>query len=321
MMAVPGAEDFARRLDRLDPALLAETSQTTEGDRRSLLRVQAAVRAARPAYRYGEIGSHLGGSLVPHLLDPACAAIVSIDPRPLSQPDERGRDFTYQDNSTARMIEDLRPRVGEAALGKLRTFDLDARDVPAGPDTTGLDLVLIDGEHTDTAAFSDFVSMLPLLAPDAVVAWHDADLVIDALQNAERLLEHRGIPFRTVLLPDVVGAIGLGTAAGLVERALAPFALERAAFTRAARAHIHRSIVEAAIERGEALPPAAAAAPGDPTLREALHRAEAERDTLRAERDALARERDRLRGIERSTVWRASAPLRRVAARLLGRGG
>lgn len=303
----PATAAFQQRLERLDVTLFSDTSQTSEADRQSLLRVQAAVRSFRPTYRYGEIGSHLGGSLVPHLLDPACTAIVSIDPRPLSQPDERGHDFDYDDNSTAKMIAALRDSVPEASLAKLLTFDLDARDVPASPQTAGLDLVLIDGEHTDPAAFSDVVSMLPLLAQGAIIAFHDADLVIDAIRNAERMLEHLGRPFRTVLMADRVGAIGIDDGADGVERHLAPHAVDREDFIRRARTHIWRSIVEAAIERGDALAPLPASAP-HPEL-----------DALRASTARLDAELAALRGIEASTTWRATAPLRRIVTALRGR--
>lgn len=311
MHLLPDADGFARRLEQLDTTLFAATSQTSDADRGSLLRVQVAVRSFRPTYRYGEIGSHLGGSLVPHLLDPACTGIVSIDPRPLSQPDERGRDFDYVDNSTERMIEALRTCVPEANLAKLSTFDLDARQVPVSSQTSGLDLVLIDGEHTDTAAFSDFVSMLPLLAQGAIVAYHDANLIIDAIQNAERMLAHLEQRFRSVLMADCIGVIGIAEGADAVERHLAPHAVDRDTFIRTARTHVHRNIVEAAIDRGEALP-------RDPPER-LTEEPSPELDALHAKVARLEEEVAALRRIEASTCWRATAPLRRVVEALRGR--
>ena len=100
--------DAERMIESLDPAIFALESQTTVNDRISLLRLQRFVRHQAGSYRYLETGSHLGGSLLPHLADPRCAKVVSIDPRPASQPDERGTIFRYDDNSTERMIAGCR---------------------------------------------------------------------------------------------------------------------------------------------------------------------------------------------------------------------
>ena len=57
-----------------------------------------------------EIGSHLGGSIQPYLLNSASLRIYSIDPRPPSQPDERERDWyamSYPENSIELMLGNL----------------------------------------------------------------------------------------------------------------------------------------------------------------------------------------------------------------------
>ena len=64
-------------------------SQTSEIDRRCLLAIQRHIRNNRDFYNYLEIGSHLGGSIQPHLLDHKCKHILSIDPRPTKQADDR----------------------------------------------------------------------------------------------------------------------------------------------------------------------------------------------------------------------------------------
>ena len=222
-------------IDRLDPAIFAIGSQTTTNDRISFLRLQRLLRGRDGAYCYLEIGSHLGGSLVPHLADPRCAWVVSIDPRPLTQPDERGALFAYEENSTARMIAGLRRHLPEASLRRLQTFDLDAAAVPHAELRRPVQLALIDGEHTNTAAFSDFLSVLPLLADDAVVAWHDSNLITDAIQNVERFLDHGQIPYYSVFLPDNVAAIGLRGLAGPLRAGMREVALERDPFVAEAR--------------------------------------------------------------------------------------
>src|SRR4051812_45896339 len=101
--------DFDSAIAQLDLQLFEKiSSQSTDRDKRSMLACQLAVRELAPDYTYLEIGSYLGGSIQPHLLDPRCRTIFSIDKRPLSQPDERGFDFIYKNNSTARMMELLR---------------------------------------------------------------------------------------------------------------------------------------------------------------------------------------------------------------------
>jgi hypothetical protein len=245
-----GADRFAAMIEALDTRIFTLPSQTSESDRRSLLRLQLFVRTRDPAYRYLETGSHLGGSLLPHLADPRCAAAVSIDPRPASQPDARGRSFDYEGNSTGRMLGLLREHLGAQPLGKLRTFDLDAVEVTPDMIEGRIRLALIDGEHTVIAAFSDFISILPLLAPDAVLAWHDANLVVEAIRSAERVLAWQGVPFRTLFLPENVAAMGLGAMAEPLAAELGPEALSRETYLAMARDFVERAVAVEVLRRG-----------------------------------------------------------------------
>jgi Methyltransferase domain len=202
--------DYESLIEQLDPSIFVLDSQTSTNDRISLLRLQRLIRRRDDTYCYLEIGSHLGGSLLPHLADPRCAWAISVDPRPGAQPDERGGSpFIYEGNSTRRMIECLSKHLPEETLQKLQTFDSDAAAVQRSEVQRNVQLALIDGEHTNVAAFSDFLSIFPFLAEDAVVACHDADLVTDSIYNAERFLTYSGIPFKSLFLPDCVAAIGL----------------------------------------------------------------------------------------------------------------
>ncbi len=145
---------FEDRLNSLDTSLLEKIpSQTTEDDRRSLLAIQCALRERSPGYRYLEIGSHLGGSLQSHLLDDDCAAIYSIDKRPLVQPDERGVRYGYPENSTRRMMELLSE---VAPTEKIVTIDGDTKTLDPGVIEEKVQLCFIDGEHTDAATICDF---------------------------------------------------------------------------------------------------------------------------------------------------------------------
>ena len=117
--------------------------------------------------------------------------------------------------------------------------------------TRAIDLALIDGEHTNIACFSDFISVLPLMAEDAVIAYHDANLIPDAILNAERVLGYLGIPFHTVFLPDCVAAIGLRGMAGPLASAVADVALDREKFLALSRQTLRAVIAQDGLLRGD----------------------------------------------------------------------
>jgi hypothetical protein len=99
-----------QRIADLDLTLFASIySQSSDADKQSLLATQHAVRSAFGDYCYLEIGSHLGGSLQPYVVDPRCRRIYSIDKRPEAVPDNRGIAIPYPENSTARCSDNLRP--------------------------------------------------------------------------------------------------------------------------------------------------------------------------------------------------------------------
>lgn len=178
--------DFQRRLEVLDTSLFAPiVSQTTEADRTSLLSVQAAVRRRRPGYVYLEIGSYLGGTLQPHVRDPACRKIYSIDKRPAAPPDERDGVCVYEDNSTAHMLHLLRQQ-DRRGTDKIECFDQDASEIDRARITEPPDLCFIDGEHTDRAVLSDFAFCLKVCRPDAVIVFHDAARVHRGLRTIQR---------------------------------------------------------------------------------------------------------------------------------------
>src|SRR5690606_19727167 len=70
-MAATTDDSFSARLQHQDTTIFAGIpSESTLWDRRSLLACQDAIRTRWSPYIYLEIGSHLGGSLQPHVLDP-----------------------------------------------------------------------------------------------------------------------------------------------------------------------------------------------------------------------------------------------------------
>ncbi|MFD2055718.1 class I SAM-dependent methyltransferase [Mesorhizobium calcicola] len=291
-------------IETLDIAVFQVHIGATLSDRTSFLRVQNFVRSTLGRYVYLEVGSDVGGSLLPHLIDPACEAAISVDLRPATQPDERAEVFHYPDNTAARMIAVLSDKLPPAAIAKLTTIDSDVSDVRPEAIEPRATLALIDAEHTNTACFSDFVGVLPLMNPDCIVSFHDANLIADAIVNAERVLDHLGIAHETVFLPDTVAVMGLGKLASAVRDQLQPHALDRETYLDRSRryrwahiAYVHSPQIHAELEhlRSE-----------NSRLVEEIERAR------RASLDAQARQD----AITSSTTWRASAPVRAVVDRI-----
>jgi len=233
--------EIRSRVQTADTALFRVPTQTSLNDQKALLMLQAAV-GAHSAYAYLEVGSHLGGSLCPHLLDPNCRLAISVDPRPSSQPDERGRRFDYLENSTARMVSELSAHIPAESIRKLITFDCDASELGTRKITERVDLVLIDGEHTNRAAFRDFVSILPLVKNDAIIVFHDAQLIHDAIANIETMLHFLGKSFYGCFALDNVYAMGLGSRAELVKETLRTVRHDSDSFLNYARREVYKNI-------------------------------------------------------------------------------
>ena len=201
--------NFENAIKELDLRLFEKIpSQSTDHDKRSLLAVQAAVRELAGDYNYLEIGSYLGGSIQPHLLDPKCRAIYSIDKRPASQPDERGVEYVYQNNSTARMMETLR-KVSDDS-GKIVTIDGDASTIDPSRIAEKIQLCFIDGEHTDAAVASDFEFCRKVLDDHGAIVFHDAQITYNGIADCLRRLENDGVTFRAFVLPHVVFVVEVG---------------------------------------------------------------------------------------------------------------
>lgn len=217
-----GSIAIADRIGALDTSLFGPIeSQTTEPDRQSLLALHAAI-AERGPFDYLEIGSHLGGSLQAMVADPRCRSIVSIDTRPLSQPDDRGRNELYPENSTGRMLQ-LLAAIPDADLAKLETFErgtdqLSVADLPTRPA-----FCFVDAEHTRAAALRDGRFCLEATTPDGVIAFHDSNVVLPGIEDFIAELDR---PHHAFQMPDSVFVIELGTArlwdTPYVQRALVP---------------------------------------------------------------------------------------------------
>jgi predicted O-methyltransferase YrrM len=202
--------NFDQAIATLDLKLFEKIpSQSTDHDKESFLAIQLAVRNLRPSYNYLEIGSYLGGSIQPHLLDDRCHRIYSLDKRPPRQPDARGFDYRYLNNSTERMVSMLN-EVAADKIDKLRTIDGDSRSIPSTEVTEKIDLCFIDGEHTDEAVVSDFKFCLDVLGENGCIAFHDAQITYNGLASCIKHLEATGVKFNAYPLPSIVFVIEVG---------------------------------------------------------------------------------------------------------------
>lgn len=153
-------------------------SQTSTEDKRFLLGAMYSAKEESAPFKYVEIGSFLGGSLTPFLMEPGCKFVLSIDERGRQQPDERGALYDYGGITTQTMLDKLRS-VG-VSTDKIQTFDGSIDNLPKLK--TYFDLAFIDGEHTDEAAFRDSLYLLPLLKRDSIIMYHDSSLVYRAIR-------------------------------------------------------------------------------------------------------------------------------------------
>ena len=199
-------EDAIRTLDTL--LFNKIESQTTDDDRRSLLAVQRVVRQ-RGDYVFLEIGSHLGGTLQPYLLDRRCTKIYSIDPRPLIVDDERGEQQKYFDNTTERMMR-LLGEIDTGQIAKIATIDAAASDIEPSSMDPKPDLCFIDGEHTNAAVLNDFEFCFKVLAPNGAIIFHDSNLVYRGIRTILASLRASGVDHTPMKLGGTVFAIAFG---------------------------------------------------------------------------------------------------------------
>ncbi len=201
------ATTFDEQIEKLDLSIFAKIkSQLSDGDKRSLLSCQAAARKLSAPFSYLEIGSYLGGSIQPYLLDDSCELVYSIDKRPEVQPDERGTSYTYLNNSTQRMIE-LLTEVSAENIGKVKSVDGDTRALDPAVIGEKFDVCFIDGEHTDEAVLSDFRFCLAHLKENGAILFHDAPITYNGIAGCIEMLREKGIKFRAYSLPDIVFVI------------------------------------------------------------------------------------------------------------------
>lgn len=177
-------------IDELDMVLFEPIpSQTSEGDRRSLLAIHSAIANRHQEFTYLEIGSHLGGSIQPYLRDDRCKKIFSIDPRPQQQPDDRfpGYKSIYKDNSSERMLSLLKnAEIGD--IQKIECIDSDASEIESNRIKPKPQILFIDGEHTKEAVISDSNFCLKVMSKSGTIIFHDYYIIYPAIMEFLRSL-------------------------------------------------------------------------------------------------------------------------------------
>ena len=211
-------DSVAERIRKLDTSLFDHVeAQTGPEDRRSLLALHEAVAVANNGtFSYLEIGSYLGGTLQPFVVDNRCRRIISIDPRPGLTPDDRpgSPTWAYRDNSTERMLELLGVIPG-ADVSKIQTIDASTEDIAPGQFARP-DFCFIDGEHTRGAVLRDARFCRAVLQGAGVIAFHDFQIVEPGI--TQFLGEIRG-PMEAYLLRRGVFVIVLGMGRSLLDDA------------------------------------------------------------------------------------------------------
>jgi cephalosporin hydroxylase len=229
-----------------------------QNDHYTMLALQDIVQKTAPCV-YLEVGSLLGGSMVPYLLDPRCIEVHSVDLRPPLTPDERGITYDYDHATTAQMIENLKREVPDSNMQKLRTYDMDSaafakKFLPSATlsyeqnYTVRPNLVFLDAEHTNRAVFQDFLNLNELLQEDAIFAFHDSNLIFDALTNIQAMLKYHLVAFHAAYLPDVVFALAFGK---LIEPLKALAAWNEGGFIEHARITLNNEIMANMAKKGK----------------------------------------------------------------------
>jgi len=217
---------FNDRLCSLDHSLFAAIpSATSDKDRRTLLLLQDCVRSSGE-YIYLEIGSHLGGTIQPHYIDPLCKLIYSIDKRLEYFPDVRGIQVQYKDNTTEKMLKNLSISYPLIDKSKIKTFDSDTDNLDTKEMYMKPNFCFIDGEHTNQAVFSDFKYCLQVCHPNAIIAFHDSNLIFKGIEMIKKYLSESSIQYKGYKLGGSVYAIFLNETSIPFAEKLKPFCVD-----------------------------------------------------------------------------------------------
>lgn len=185
-------------------------SQSSFEDKANILKVRDIFKNRK--YSYCEIGSFLGGTLVPFLKDDNCVKVFSIDHRERKQPDERGKNYDYGGITTQTMLDNLTNH--GVGIEKLKAYDGSISDIDKVD--TLYDLIFIDGEHTDYACFRDFIYAVKHANHTSIIMFHDSNIVFKSLRIIQTLLKSYKAQYRFIKIKNsTVSLLFLGEYASL----------------------------------------------------------------------------------------------------------
>lgn len=191
----------------------------------------------------------MGGTIQPYYVDPLCKLIYSIDKRPLVQPDERGFYAKYPENSSARMIRQLEKTFPSIISDKIMIFDCDASEIDNDEIIEKPNICFIDGEHTNAAVYSDFKFCLEVCQPNAIIAFHDADIIFKGIQRIKDYLIKNSIGFKGIMLGGCVYAILLNEAVKTYSDKLKPFCKSESDYFKKSRNFLFKERLKNSIRR------------------------------------------------------------------------
>ena len=169
------------------------SSQTSDIDKLFLLKTIKLINSTIKNYKYLEIGSFLGGSLTPFIMDKKCTKILSIDERNKKLSDERSERWDYKKITEKTMINNLKKH--NLIINKVQTFNGDIKNYFS---KDKYNLIFIDGVHTDQNCFSDFLHGLDLIDKNSIIIFHDTGIIFKAIKLAMIYLHKNKIKFKFV---------------------------------------------------------------------------------------------------------------------------
>lgn len=152
-------------------------SQTSINDKIFILKTINILNKKLNTYKYLEIGSYLGGSLTPFLLDENCKKIFSIDKREQCIADARDELWNYKNITENDMLNTIK-QLG-LNYKKILCFNGDIKNFKS---KDKFDLIFIDGEHTNVKCFEDFIYSENLIKKNSIIMFHDSSIIHKALE-------------------------------------------------------------------------------------------------------------------------------------------
>ena len=200
-----------QRINNLDVSLFnAIPSTTSDDDKQSLLAVQRATAINKGDFVYLEIGSYMGGTIQPFLLDQRCKKIYSIDSRPNIVPDDRSKNYmpTYKNNSSERMLK-LLGEINASEISKIECFETDTKGIEPSEINLKPNAIFIDGEHTKNAVLSDFHFLSKIFSKDCTILFHDLYIIYPAISQICKNLKKQKRKFKAFKFDGGIFAIFL----------------------------------------------------------------------------------------------------------------